>query len=100
MGGQVGSRGGGSREMRLDGVHRVAAKQESRISRMQLLELGCSKDWIDGLVKRGHLRREHRGVYAVGRPPWTLKGAIWSAALAYGDRGIVSHRSAAYLEGY
>ena len=70
------------------------------MSRSQLLELGFSADEIDGLVKRRHLTPEHRGVYAVGAPPWTLRGAIWSAVLASGDEAIVSHRSAAYLDGY
>ncbi len=81
-------------------MQRVAARQESRVSRAQLVELGYSSDEIDGLLKRRHLNPEHRGVYALGAPPWTLKGAIWSAVLAAGDNAIVSHRSAAYLSGY
>lgn len=81
-------------------MHRAAARQESRISRSQLLDLGFSTDEIDGLVRRRHLSLEHRGVYAIGAPPWTLKGAIWSAVLACGDSAVVSHRSAAYLNGY
>src|SRR5688572_5541727 len=100
MDGQVGSRRHGSREIRLDDMHRAATKQEGRISRSQLRDLGFSPDEIDGLVKRGHLRLEHRGAYAVGRPPWTLKGAIWAAVLATGDNAIVSHSSAAYLDDF
>ncbi len=81
-------------------MQREAKGQEGRVTRGQLLKLGFSGDEIDGLVRCGQLTIEHRGVYAIGQPPWALRGTLWSAVLACGPGSLISHRSAAYLDGY
>ena len=86
--------------MRITAMQRQAAVQEARVARSQLREIGWSRDEIDGQLRRRYLTAEHRGVYVVGCPPWTLKGALWSAVLACGPGSVVSHGSAAYLRGY
>jgi very-short-patch-repair endonuclease len=80
-------------------VARIAARQHGVVAVAQLQELGMGKNGITRRVKRGHLHRIHRGVYAVGHqaPSWHAR---WMAAvLACGDGAVLSHGSAASLWG-
>lgn len=75
-----------------EGQHGVAARR-------QLAALGLGRGAIDDRVRIGHFRVLHRGVYAIGHGPLTLRGRWLAAVLACGDRAVLSHRSAACLWG-
>jgi hypothetical protein len=62
-----------------------------------LLALGLSRTQISRLVRRGHLIRVHRGVYAVGHDRLTARGRWMAAVLACGPRAVLSHRAAIAL---
>lgn len=78
---------------------RIAVRQHGVVSRPQLLAAGIEKSAISRRVAAGRLHRVHRGVYAVGHPRLSHEGRLLAAALACGDRAVVSHRSAAALWG-
>ena len=48
-------------------------------------------------MKSGRLHQLYRNIYAVGRTDLSTKGRFLSAVLAYGNRALLSHRSAAVL---
>ena len=81
-------------------IARVAAQQHGNITRGRLLTLGVGPDAIDYWVGNGRLHRDHRGVYAVGRPPATPLEKAAAAALACGERAALSHGSAMTLWGF
>jgi very-short-patch-repair endonuclease len=76
-----------------------AARQHGAISHRQLTDAGLSQTEIDGRVAAGWLHRKHRGVFAVGHPGLTQRGAWMAAVLAGGDDAALSHRSAGALWG-
>lgn len=78
-------------------VAEVAARQHGVVSRAQLLEAGVTDDAIKARVRRGHLHRIHRGVFAVGHPPLTRESRWMAAALACGEGAALSHLDAASL---
>lgn len=55
------------------------------------------KNGITRRVKRGHLHRIHRGVYAVGHKGLNWHGRWMAAVLACGEGAVLSHTSAAAL---
>lgn len=61
------------------------------------MQLGLSRDAIQGRIDRGSLHRLYRGVYAVGHRRLTLRGRWMAAVLAGGPDALLSHRSAAAL---
>jgi very-short-patch-repair endonuclease/predicted transcriptional regulator of viral defense system len=75
----------------------IAGRQHGVIGYPQLKALGLSRQSIDHRVRNGRLHRIHRGVYAVGHKRLTPHGRWMAAVLAGGDRGVLSHRSAAAL---
>jgi very-short-patch-repair endonuclease len=77
----------------------LAAYQHGAVARRQLLELGCSTDWIAHRLATGRLHRVRRGVYAIGRPQLTREGQWMAAVLACGPDAVLSHDSAAALWG-
>ena len=85
---------------RLDStVAKIAARQHGVVSVAQLHALGMGKNGITRRVKRGHLHRIHRGVYAVGHRGLSWHGRWMAAALACGEGAVLSHGSAASLWG-
>jgi len=54
---------------------------------------------IGGRLGRGAFHRLHRGVYAVGHRPLTMRAHWLAAVLACGEGAVLSHRSAAQLWG-
>lgn len=76
-------------------VAALAAEQEGRISRRQLLALGLNDDAIASRVLGGRLHRLRHGVYAVGHPGGTDRSRIREALLSVGEDCIVSHLSGA-----
>lgn len=85
----------GSSARRLDLLIRLAAKHHGLLTRRQLLGAGLTRNFIDGRVKCGLLRRVHAGVYQFG--PVTASRARERAALLACNGGVISHRSAAAL---
>jgi very-short-patch-repair endonuclease len=65
----------------------------------QLQLAGLTASAVRSRVQRGRLYRLHRGVYAVGHARLTAHGRVMAAVLAYGDRAVASHRTAAWLHG-
>lgn len=76
----------------------AATAQYGVITRAQLLEEGFSDAEIATLARRRQLHRLHRGVYALGGSPDSLRQQIVAAVLAAGG-GFASHRAAAELHG-
>ena len=69
------------------------------ISRCQALDAGLPSDAIRGRLRTGSWRRLQRGVYATftGQPP--REAMLWAAVLRSGASAILSHQTAAELEG-
>jgi very-short-patch-repair endonuclease len=75
----------------------IADRQRGLIARLQLLAIGISSSAIDRLIRSGHLRRVHPGVYLVGhRAPVPLAEET-AALIALRDGAVLSHQSAAIL---
>ncbi len=79
---------------------RVAAEQHTVISTRQLTDCGLASGAITVRVRRGNLRRLHRGVYALGAGPLTLRARLVAAVLACGPGAILSHFAAAAWWGF
>lgn len=77
----------------------LARDQHGVAARRQLVQLGVTKEEIDGRVRSGGLHLIHRGVYAVGHTAITVRGRWMAAVLASGDEAVLSHRSATALWG-
>ncbi len=77
----------------------VARGQEGVIAHEQLRAIGFSDDQISRLVKRGHLIRLHRGVYAVGHRCLSTKAHLIAALLGCGPEAFLSRRTAAAVYG-
>lgn len=73
--------------------------QSGVISRCQALDAGLSSDAIGGRLRTGSWRQLQRGVYAsfTGQPP--REAMLWAALLRSGARAILSHQTAAELDG-
>lgn len=80
-------------------IRALAERQQGVVARRQLAALGLGRGAIDARVRIGHLRVLHRGIYAMGHGPLSLRGRWLAAVLACGDRAVLSHRSAACLWG-
>jgi very-short-patch-repair endonuclease len=79
------------------GVWELTRAQHGVIARRQLLQLGYSARAVEHRLESGRLHRMHTGVYAVGRPALTRRGAWMAAILACGPDALLSHASAAEL---
>jgi predicted transcriptional regulator of viral defense system len=77
----------------------LATRQHGVVARRQLAALGFGEEAIKVRLATGRLAALHRGVYAVGHRRISQRGWWWAAVLAYGDRALLSHRSAAALWG-
>jgi hypothetical protein len=75
----------------------LASRQHGVVTRRQLGVLGLDHSAIARRMKMGRLHQLYRNVYAVGRTDLTIQGRYLSAVLAYGNRAVLSHRSAAGL---
>lgn len=77
----------------------LGGRQHGVITRAQLNAVGLSDRAIQGRIRAGWLHRVHRGVYTVGSSTLSRHGYFLAAVFAVGDRGVLSHRSAAFLWG-
>jgi hypothetical protein len=73
----------------------LADQQHGRVTHRQLREIGMSASAIHRWVGNGHLRPEHRGVYAVGHRATGYLGRWMSGVLACGPGAVLSHHNAA-----
>jgi very-short-patch-repair endonuclease len=71
--------------------------QHGVVTLRQVTDCGVGEKGVTGMVRRGELRRIHRGVYLVGQT-WTRLTPYMAAALAGGPGATISHRSAIYLD--
>lgn len=79
-------------------IHEIAARQHGVVTRRQLRDAGLSRGVIEHRVRRGTLRRVHRGVYRTG--PITARfQAEMAAVLACGPGSALSDGTAAGLWG-
>ncbi|MGZ4269809.1 MAG: type IV toxin-antitoxin system AbiEi family antitoxin domain-containing protein [Solirubrobacteraceae bacterium] len=82
-----------------ESVTDLAERQWGVVTRAQLTALGVSERAIEGRVRRGALRRLHRGVYALGHAALRDEGVWLAAVLACGPGAVLSHLAAARLWG-
>jgi very-short-patch-repair endonuclease len=80
-------------------LSRLAARQHGVVTRRQLLALGFGAEAIKVRLDAERLHALHREVFAVGHPRIPEAGRRWAAVLAYGEKALLSHRSAAALWG-
>jgi very-short-patch-repair endonuclease len=76
-------------------VAEIAKRQFGIVTSRQLGEAGIDANAARRRVLAGRLHRLYPGVYAVGHLGLSNEGRWLAAALAFGDRAVVSHRSAA-----
>jgi very-short-patch-repair endonuclease len=69
------------------------------LSLAELLACGLTHNAIGNRVRRGHLHRIHRGVYAVGHASLPLEGRWLAAVKACGPAAVLSHVAAGALWG-
>ncbi|HMS72861.1 MAG TPA: type IV toxin-antitoxin system AbiEi family antitoxin domain-containing protein, partial [Baekduia sp.] len=65
-------------------VARIASLQDGIVTTMQLAAGGVSGNQVSRWVRRGHLHRIHRGVYAVGHVALSVRAWQRAALLAVG----------------
>lgn len=80
-------------------IARIASRQYGVISSAQLSSTGLTRAGIHRRARASRLFPLHRGVYAVGHRNLGNEGRWIAAVLTYGDRAVLSHRSAAALWG-
>jgi predicted transcriptional regulator of viral defense system len=81
-------------------VARFVAHRQRLITAEELREAGISAWTTTRWVKRGRLRREHRGVYVYGGGELSQEGKFVAALLAIGDDSLLSHIPAAVLQAF
>jgi very-short-patch-repair endonuclease len=77
----------------------LAGRQHGAVSLGQLLELGLTREAVEGRVRAKRLLALHRGVYAVGHVALTRDSHFIAAVYACGPGALLSHRAAGLLRG-
>jgi very-short-patch-repair endonuclease len=80
-------------------VARRAAEQWGVVSLAELRRCGLTGDAVAHRVRKGHLHRVHRGVYAVGHANLPPEGRWLAAVKACGPGAVLSHVAAGALWG-
>jgi predicted transcriptional regulator of viral defense system len=82
-----------------DHCQRLLRNQRGVIASWQAEAAGLSPRRVESLVRTGHWQRLHYGVYAAftGEPP--RDAVLWAAVLRAGPYSILSHETAAELDG-
>ena len=75
----------------------LARARDDVVSVAELRASGMTAAMIAGRVRRGWLRRVHRGVYVVGSGGRDERARLRAALLAAGPGAVASHRAAAWL---
>jgi very-short-patch-repair endonuclease len=77
----------------------IADRQDGLITRVQLLAAGLTRHEIDARIRQGRLHPVFRGVYSVGHRLLPPLGELRAANLAYGERSLITARSATHIWG-
>jgi very-short-patch-repair endonuclease len=77
----------------------LANSQAGVVTRQQLLGCGMTDAAIDAHVRGGRWQRVGRGMFATFTGPLPRQSALWAAVLAAGPGAMLSHESAAELNG-
>lgn len=77
----------------------IAHWQAGAISRQQLLEAGVNAKMIKRRAERGRWQQLYRGIYAVFTGPPGRDTRLWAAVLRAGEGAVLSHFTAAELNG-
>ena len=80
-------------------IARIAATQNGRVRRKQLLAAGVTSDAIKHRLKTGRLFIVHRGTYAVGHRASDWRGRARQALMTFDGFVVISHWWAAALWG-
>lgn len=80
-----------------EAIAELAERQHGKVSRRQLLALGLGEKAIEYRLRKGFLRPDRRGVYALGHRPSSRESRWMSAVLYVGQGAVLSHWSAASL---
>lgn len=79
---------------------RAKAKSHAGVvSWQEARDAGMSRDAIRARVTAGRWQRVYRGVYAVAGGPLGRQAELWAAVVHAGDGALLSHESAAELQG-
>jgi very-short-patch-repair endonuclease len=78
-------------------IARIAGDQDNVIGREQLIAAGLGRGAIEHRVRAHWMQRMHQGVYLIGPSAPTPVARARAAAIACGDRAVISHRSGAVL---
>jgi very-short-patch-repair endonuclease len=69
------------------------------LARWQAASVGLRPAVIDNLLRRGRWQRLYQGIYAAHSGEPSRYGILWAAALRSGPQGLLSHYTAAELDG-
>lgn len=76
-----------------------ADQQEGALSRTQAIAGGLTRDEVRQRLRAGRWQLVHPGVYVTFTGPLPFLARVWAALLHAGPAAVVSHRTAAKLQG-
>jgi hypothetical protein len=74
--------------------------QSGVFARWQAIALGIDPEFVQGRLRSGRWQRPQLGVYAAFSGPVSRDAQLWAAVLRAGPQAVLSHQSAAELEGF
>lgn len=83
-----------------DPLRELLACQHGVLARWQASRLRLGLEAVDARVRSGRWQRLELGVYAAFTGPPTRDAQIWAAVLRAGPEAVVSHQTAAELDGF
>jgi hypothetical protein len=83
-----------------DQLRDLLESQAGLVARWQVSALGLDLQVVETLVRSGRWQRPRRGVYAGFTGPLCRVAQMWAAVLRAGPQAVLSHQSAAELDGF
>jgi Transcriptional regulator, AbiEi antitoxin len=80
-------------------LEQVLARQHGVITRVQARACGLTDEMVRARLNRGRWQRVFRGVYATFSGPLPREALLWAAVLRAGHGAVLSHHTAAELDG-